>query len=66
MQRYMIKLLKSTAIILTLFLIVNAGTSYAQDSTAKAKPAVPKPVATKPATVKPPVKYNPYAAKART
>jgi hypothetical protein len=63
MQRYMIKLLKSTAIILTLFLIVNAGTSYAQDSTAKPKPAVSKPVATKPATVKPPVKYNPYAAK---
>ena len=63
MQRYMIKLLKSTAIILTLFLIVNAGTGYAQDSTAKPKPVVPKPVAIKPATVKPPVKYNPYAAK---
>jgi hypothetical protein len=62
MQRYMIKLLKSTAIILHYFLMVSAGTSYAQDSTAKAKPASLKPVATKPATVKPPVKYNPYAS----
>ncbi|RWY55496.1 hypothetical protein [Mucilaginibacter gilvus] len=59
----MIKLLKSTAIILTLLLISSAGTIYAQDSTAKAKPAALKPVSTKPATVKPPVKYNPYAAK---
>jgi hypothetical protein len=64
MQRFMMKLLRSTAIILTLLLTGSASVCYAQDTTKAAKPVLTKPVAAKPAAVvKPPVKYNPAALK---
>ena len=65
-QRYMIKLFKSTTIILLLLLLAGASNCYAQDTMSKLKPVVPKPVVAKPAAVKPAVKYNPYTAKPAT
>ena len=54
----MIKLVKSAAIILLIFMVSNAATGYAQDSLKKSKL-----ITTKPVSAKPPVKYKPYAGK---
>nr|WP_294948593.1 hypothetical protein [uncultured Mucilaginibacter sp.] len=59
----MIKLFKSSAIILLLLLAGGVSVTHAQDTAKKVKPVVPKPVVATSAAVKTPVKYNPGAAK---
>jgi hypothetical protein len=59
MQRYMIKLFKSSVIILLLLSTGGVSITHAQDTTKKVKPVAPKPVVAKSAAVK----YTPGVAK---